>query len=319
METQENTPVKVQAYQCSVCGSLHKRSRSVQACMIRHEKEEIKEKARQGAMKAELKRRNNIDKMANSVRLEAENFEDIFVLLKKYAKEYMDVDISFSSEKDWYGISCLNSWRFGNVSNTHNRPIGGVTNWGHKDKDSPTSYLGWNGRFVGKIVSPKTVVARGRKEGIGLTSIIRSSFSNTHFGFLFEGFNTSGGSFGNPFDGSGCIFLDDFPKLKAKHDQLVLLEKQELAFKDEIQRLYTKSMDYFNKIQDQDAELQAIYRKIKTLEDQVSVLRVQKENKVTELGKREAKTINEQRTPASSFNYDKDLLVSLKEDLKCRY
>ena len=35
---------------------------------------------------------------------------------------------------------------FGNVRNTHSRPINGVENWSGRDKSLPTSYPGWNGR-----------------------------------------------------------------------------------------------------------------------------------------------------------------------------
>jgi hypothetical protein len=35
---------------------------------------------------------------------------------------------------------------YGEVSNTHDCPIKGKTNWGRRDKDAPTSYPGWRGR-----------------------------------------------------------------------------------------------------------------------------------------------------------------------------
>lgn len=36
--------------------------------------------------------------------------------------------------------------RYGNVSNTHDCPIDGKSNWGGRDPDTPTSYPGWSGR-----------------------------------------------------------------------------------------------------------------------------------------------------------------------------
>lgn len=40
------------------------------------------------------------------------------------------------------------SWEltYGEVSNSHSCPIDGVTNWGKRKEDEPTSYKGWNGR-----------------------------------------------------------------------------------------------------------------------------------------------------------------------------
>lgn len=35
---------------------------------------------------------------------------------------------------------------YGNVSNSHQRPISGVENWGNRKEDAPTGYPGWNGR-----------------------------------------------------------------------------------------------------------------------------------------------------------------------------
>lgn len=34
-----------------------------------------------------------------------------------------------------------------NVSNSHDCPIGGVTNWGGRDENAPTGYPGWHGRI----------------------------------------------------------------------------------------------------------------------------------------------------------------------------
>jgi hypothetical protein len=35
---------------------------------------------------------------------------------------------------------------YGDVSNSHQRPIGGVDNWGRRKEGAPESYPGWNGR-----------------------------------------------------------------------------------------------------------------------------------------------------------------------------
>jgi hypothetical protein len=41
------------------------------------------------------------------------------------------------------------------VSNTHRCPIGGVTNWGGREKDAPRGYPGWHGHFEYTVQSYK--------------------------------------------------------------------------------------------------------------------------------------------------------------------
>lgn len=42
---------------------------------------------------------------------------------------------------------CWSRGYWGQHSNSHNCPRGGVTNWGHRIKNAPISYLGWCGRL----------------------------------------------------------------------------------------------------------------------------------------------------------------------------
>jgi hypothetical protein len=41
------------------------------------------------------------------------------------------------------------------VSNSHDCPVGGVTNWGNRDPDAPTGYPGWQGRMDWVYAWPK--------------------------------------------------------------------------------------------------------------------------------------------------------------------
>lgn len=52
---------------------------------------------------------------------------------------------------------------YGDVSNTHECPVGGETNWGGRDEDKPQSYPGWRGRVWIRY-------ANERKGGFGFGS-----------------------------------------------------------------------------------------------------------------------------------------------------
>jgi len=81
-----------------------------------------------------------------------------------------------------------------------------VTNWSGCDPGAPRSYPGWSGVWKGTMT--------GGKRGCGITDVLEGSFVIT--GGLFPMFHTGTGTGGRKFDISGCIFLDDFPKLKKK-------------------------------------------------------------------------------------------------------
>lgn len=50
-------------------------------------------------------------------------------------------------EDFWVRITYLDIRHSNSVSNSHNCPRGGVTNWGRRDPGAPTGYPGWSGRI----------------------------------------------------------------------------------------------------------------------------------------------------------------------------
>ncbi len=61
------------------------------------------------------------------------------------------------------------------VSNSHDCPVGGVTNWGNRDPDAPTGYPGWQGRMDWVYAWPK------EWDGVYLGSDLFGGFAN-HYG-----------------------------------------------------------------------------------------------------------------------------------------
>jgi hypothetical protein len=142
-----------------------------------------------------------LETQRNFIRLNAKSIKDFKPLIEEKAKEFYgwDVKIDFSI-------------RFGNISNSHRRPLNGVENW-NRDKNKPLSYLGWSGQVKGFL---KNYVK---------TDCI-SSISDVLFRYNkgFKGFHTSCGCPGTVND-SGCnmdigfyCFLDDFPLIKANYE-----------------------------------------------------------------------------------------------------
>ena len=118
--------------------------------------------------------------------------------MKQRAKELYDWDLDVSFRL-----------HFGTVSNSHNCPINGVTNWGNIDPDKPASYLGWSGQVNGTLngkVQKKTF-------GGSIADLIKEKFKVIH---------TGTGCPGRPNEYRiriSCeLFLDDFPKLKEKYE-----------------------------------------------------------------------------------------------------
>lgn len=75
------------------------------------------------------------------------------------------------------------------VSNSHNAPYNGVTNWGRRDENAPTGYPGWEGRITIKMPEINTFASK----------VLERTGINTG----------SGGGGGNDLYSYGVIFFDD--------------------------------------------------------------------------------------------------------------
>lgn len=97
------------------------------------------------------------------------------------------------------------------ISNSHNCPRGGVTNWCARDPNLPKGYPGFKTRVTGKLIRPK-----GKHGTYPYSEALH-----------IVGIHTGTGGGGNSdFSYSGELFLDDWPGLK---EQIRILEEDEIV------------------------------------------------------------------------------------------
>jgi hypothetical protein len=215
------TIAPVTMYPCPVSGRLYKTERGARASA----KREL-EKQEQEAIKLKEAQKAKEEKEAERdwLRMNLEDINDLPVLMKQRAKELYnwDLDVSFDL------------W-FSNVSNSHSCPIGGVTNWGQRGANSPTSYPGWSGQIRGTLKGkvPKTTFMGT------IADLIKEKFRVIHTG-------TGGPGRPNEYDMRiGCqLFLDDFPKLKEKYEFYIVERQKERTNDVEFNNLYHAASNY---------------------------------------------------------------------------
>jgi hypothetical protein len=123
-------------YPYPITGKLYKTEsgakKSAEKALKKQEQEEIR-------LKEEQKSREEKEAEVNWLRLNLEDIKDLPVLMKQRMKDLYnwDLDVTFDL-------------RFGNISNTHNCPIIGVTNW-YCDENIVKHYLGWYSRIWGTL------------------------------------------------------------------------------------------------------------------------------------------------------------------------
>jgi len=211
-------------------------------------------KAKEDAVIAEeqnkLAQESNLEKK-DWIRLNATDVADIAKLIEEKAKEFWGIE----------SIIDINV-TFGQVSNSHDAPIGKKTNWSGRNKDYPTSFLGWSGRIKGSLINYKST--KKHMESVG--DILFNQYG-TATGF--RGFHTSSGCPGsvvgnNPMDIGFYFFLEDFPKLAESYE----------LFKTE----FKKIIDYKDKLNDQSVSCNGYIdsrQDIIDLKDQVCKLQIQ--------------------------------------------
>jgi hypothetical protein len=223
------TPVTL--YPCPITGKLYKTERGAKASA-----KKALEKQEQEALKLKEAQKAKEEKEAERdwLRMNLEDINDLPILMKQRAKELYgwDLDVNFGLH-------------FGNVSNSHNCPINGVTNWGRRDPTKPESYWGWSGSIEGTLkgkVPKKTF-------GGSIADLIKEKFRVIH---------TGTGCPGRPNEYRiriSCeLFLDDFPKLKEKYE---LFKLESIKEATNIKNTYKLNTSASNYAQDQDDVVKA--------------------------------------------------------------
>lgn len=233
---------EVKMYKCPESGDLFtsKALATRNANKIKKQKEKL---AKEVEINKKIKEERDI--LSNYIRLNLSNVNDLKDMLILKAKEFYDVDITNLNIRVNFSERC---------SNSHNCPINGVTNWGNRDNDKPTYYLGWIGRISANVVVPKNITN-------ALSTFDRSANSvlfNTYSG-LFKGFYTSTGC-GGDSDGNYDMdigfgfFLEDFPLLVEKYNLFIEEKKKVIknnllteGLKDQANTYAKQHIDYTTK------------------------------------------------------------------------
>jgi hypothetical protein len=157
---------------------------------------------------------------ADYIRLNLENVSALVPMMVSKMKEFYNIDL----------IDLRITANFTDaLSCSHNSPIGCPTNWGSRDKDAPSNYPGWSGRIECQGKAPKEIIGTGHHKEDGISERLFGRWSH---GNLISGFHTSSGC-GGRFNGDCHLsmgfgfFLQDFPKLLAKH--LIWTENRRLT------------------------------------------------------------------------------------------
>ena len=219
---------------------------------------------------SEAKAKEENSKIADSFRLELDNINNLESLLNSKIEQHID--------KKWKVK--IDNLRFGEISNSHSCPLIGVQNW-DKKADKPKSYLGWSFNLSGNYQNKgkKQLESRTIFHGDwGWSDTYKPSFGG------FRGIHSHGGGGGNGGWQYYCrIFLDDFPKLKEKHE---LYTKEAAELEEYMQELKTETARINSEARGQkylitwDLNINQLRGQIKELEVQVAKLESEKEAEV---------------------------------------
>lgn len=239
--------VTVKSFQCPICEHLHKTKDLAELC---HEECKEHEEEQKTLLQLEDKRKEFAASLHEKEMLickEADSVEDIKLLFVKYSKEHHGIDLKFEVFDFHFDPA---------MSNSHSCPIGGVTNWGVKKEgdNTPSSYPGFKGMIS------FTVTKNGKKFESGanifdtsrsmkhdairafpekLDKKMSSSFSSD-LPFHFHGIKTGSGGGGTSYRYDAMIWLDDFPKIKARHDEFMKLKAVSDQIELEVQAVKNK-------------------------------------------------------------------------------
>lgn len=175
----------IEVYQCEVCG---KESRN-------------KSKIKNHEVQCKIQRKKELEAKKNKEKWEKEFLETFHPSkLKEYINEYLEKFGVAPFEELSYSLHYSN-----NVSNSHECPRRGVTNWGGRDQNKPTSYPGFKGLITGKYNSDNHTISEY------CSSFPRKvKIPGIHSG--------SGGGGEGGFSYELKIFLDDFPNFKKEFE-----------------------------------------------------------------------------------------------------
>lgn len=192
---------EVKSFECSICRKLHANILSANSCYVSCNKEQRREDAK-------TKRSEDWEKKMNQLRLEVGSICELKEAVVTHAKKHFGAVFEFTQ----FGLT------FNDVSCGHGAPIGKKTNWSNRDRNEPTSYKGFRGHVEGKWLK------NGRNKDNDTVDMFSGLFNDNDSSIV--GIHTGTGHGGKDFGYDFYIFLDDFPKLKAAHEEFLELQNK---------------------------------------------------------------------------------------------
>lgn len=191
--------------------------------------------ANKEAQKATLDRERATE-IANSIRLNLESIYDLPHKIEDVCNEHLKCNLTITQ----WNVSFTPSMR-----NTHSCPIGGKQQWSLRNGEKKIHYKGWHGRISGKMDEVKI--------GCGFSRSFSDLFKDCGSEFHIRGFHTGCGGGGSDSFSYDCdIYLDDYPKLKAKYEEYWELNQKQEAYTEEQMKLIAAAE---NKFVQQDRQL----------------------------------------------------------------
>ena len=199
--------MKVQAWQCKHCNSLFMTRQAMTGCETKCTKR-IKDE--QAAVKFAAERLAASDE----IRLTVESVHEIPELITAFVKKYLDRAVNITK---W-------DMKFNSkMATTHDAPIG-QPNSGFGDKT--IYHMGWDGTAEGTTNLKKKPV-KDERATFGEIDDFSDLFGGWGRGVI-RGINTGGGTGGEQFHYTMRLYLDDFPKIKARHEIYAPLKQKHL-------------------------------------------------------------------------------------------
>ena len=139
-----------------------------------------------------------LEQQRNYVRLHANNLTELHNLYVEYLYKLCKGVVSFDN---------FNELKFGKISNSHNCPIKGVTNFS-REENKPISYYGFRVWIRGEWLENPDKYSNENTR-----SYIERYDSIDSFRYI-NGFNIGTFNGGEKFSGELLIFINDFPLIK---------------------------------------------------------------------------------------------------------
>lgn len=232
---------------CDVCKKEHKSKKSMDACIKKcNEEERIKK------IKLDIKNtlRDSFVNNVSSIENVKQQIINVFAELGLEIK-FKTFSINFSKH----------------ISNTHECPIGGKTNW-NKYEFLPTGYPGFGGYIDFSVtgnLKPEYSIERDKNYWY-VSNLLKYYCKYLHMG--------SGGGSDKCYSCSFVMFFDDFPKLKKlyKKYEIISLKQEQFVIECEKNKdLYNNALNNFI---GNHPDYITIQNKIKELQQQINNLEI---------------------------------------------